>query len=370
MFYLNQDNWRQKEYQENLELIGSLSNLFSESDVPFLHYRIVETLFCKSFNAEDLSRSDLSADAKKDELGIGVKTFRNGNSKSFQKVAEFNKSILGDKPTPQKIAELRNRRIDATEIAHGLKRSIYHCVLRESNRFKLFEEPMHKINISSIHNINFNKGSIHFEDNKEQYSYSLSKSTLFKRFNTEKIVDEFEVRIIKNPLDELKNLLKSNNYLSGPYPLKTIYLPLYGLKNNKRYVFERSGLNQWNAKGRVRHPNEIYIPIPIKIHRLFSDFFPPRDTYFSLKFPDGEIVDASVCQAGGKALMTKQNKKLGKLILRDILKLKEGKLVTYGQLELLGIDSVQIYKISEYSYEINFAKCDSYEKFIARSIDR
>ena len=367
MFYLNQNNSRKKEYKRNLELIGSLSNLFSESDVPFLHYRIAETLFCKSFDAEDLSRSDLSADAKKGEIGIGIKTFRNGNSKSFQKVAEFNKSVLGNQPSPQKIAELRNRRIDATEIAHGLKQSIYHCVLRESNRFKIFEEPMHKINVSSIHNINFNKGAIHFEDSKEQYSYSLSKSTLFKRFNTEAIIEEFEVSIIKNPLDELKNLLSSNRFLSVPYPLKTIYLPLYGWKNNKKYVFEKSGLNQWNAKGRLRHPNEIYIPIPIKIHHLFATFFPSSDTCFSLKFPDGEIVDASFCQEGSKALMTKQNKKLGKLILRDILKLKEGVPVTYSQLELLGIDSVQIHKITEHSYEINFAKCDSYEKFISRS---
>ena len=80
MFYLNQNNSRKKEYKRNLELIGSLSNLFSESDVPFLHYRIAETLFCKSFDAEDLSRSDLSADAKKGEIGIGIKTFRTKNT--------------------------------------------------------------------------------------------------------------------------------------------------------------------------------------------------------------------------------------------------------------------------------------------------
>ena len=141
-------------------------------------------------------------------------------------------------------------------------------------------------------------------------------------------------------------------------------MPLYG---RKKKVYERSGLNQWNAGGRTRHHDEVYIPIPKLIHDLFPNFFPGRDIHFSLILPDGEKVDAKVCQDNSKALMTTSNKKLGKLILRDGLNLKIGELATYDKLQLLGIDSVRIDKINHEEYEINFSNSGSYEKFINES---
>jgi len=132
---------------------------------------------------------------------------------------------------------------------------------------------------------------------------------------------------------------------------------------DKQTIFEKSGLNQWNAGGRSRDPDEVYIPVPAEIHRKFPDFFPDRDTQFLLKFPDGENVESKICQDGGKALMTKSNRKLGKLILRDGLKLKEGELATYDKLQLFGIDSVRIDKISDDQFEINFSAAGSYDNF-------
>lgn len=375
MFYLQQHKKYQTEYQENLKILGSLSKLFSSSDIPFIYYRVAEKIFCDSFKANDLSRSDVAVDAKKDSLGIGLKTFLNGNGKSFQKVAEFNLSSLGEDPSPEKIAELRNVRIDFTEKAHGLNSSIYHCIVREANRFKIFEESMNKIDISGIGNIKKNKGSIHFDDGKDEYSFLLSKSTLAKRFTTKKIVHEFEVPVLLNPLNELKDLLNNRDFsLNRKEKLITndldknndhlptqVILPLYG---SNKTVYSKSGLNQWNAGGRMRHPNEIYIPIPAKIHHLFPNFFPSRDKLFSLTFPDGEIAEASVCQAGSKALMTKSNKKLGQLILRDGLRLKENELATYDKLQFLGVDSVRIQKIDSLHFELDFSRCGSYESFL------
>ena len=145
----------------------------------------------------------------------------------------------------------------------------------------------------------------------------------------------------------------------------TIFLPLYG---RNQTVFNKSGLNQWNAGGRDRHHNEVYIPVPIVIHQLFPDFFPNRDTSFSLKFPDGEIVDAKICQENGKALMTHSNRKLGKLILRDGLKLEIGELASYDKLQLLGIDSVRIDKTNDLNFEINFSQNGSFEDFILKNM--
>ncbi len=368
MFYSKQQNINQEQYQQFLCIVGSLSNLFSDSNVPYLYYRIAEKIFCRAFGAEDLSRSDVSADAKKDNLGIGLKTFLAGNNKTLQKVAEFNAdrnlyTNLSPKELIEKVSQLRNNRIDFTENAHNLEKSIYHCVLRDEGKFKIFEEAMDRVDIENIRNIKANKSSIVFDDGIHDYSFLLSKSTLTKRFKTENILFEFDVDILEDPLIELQKCLVKEIVVAKQKAKieEAIFLPLYG---RKQTVFEKSGLNQWNAGGRDRHHDEVYIPVPIVIHQLFPNFFPDRDTPFNLKFPDGESVTAKICQENGKALMTQSNRKLGKLILRDGLKLSIGELATYEKLQLLGIDSVRIDKISHSEFEINFSRNGSHEDFI------
>lgn len=132
-----------------------------------------------------------------------------------------------------------------------------------------------------------------------------------------------------------------------------------GVKN----VPEKSGLNQWHASGRPRNPNEIYIPIPAWIHRKFPDFFPNRDVAFELTLPDRNILSAKVCQDGSKALMSNPNMALGKWLLRDVLNLKEGNLLTYEKLQTIGLDAVVVYKIDSEHYDIDFTRTGSYEKF-------
>ncbi|RLA06110.1 MAG: hypothetical protein DRQ51_10305 [Gammaproteobacteria bacterium] len=126
----------------------------------------------------------------------------------------------------------------------------------------------------------------------------------------------------------------------------------------------KNTLNQWNASGRDRHPNEVYIPIPAIIHKNYPGFFPDRDTAFSLKLPNDKEMKTKVCQDNSKALMSYSNKELGKWILRDVLNLKETELLTYERLQILGIDSVRIDKINNLQFEINFSKIGSYESFL------
>jgi len=367
MFFQTQKSEFKKEYEHFLKIAGCLSNLFSESEIPYLYYRVAEKVFCRAFEAEDLSRSDVSADAKKDVLGIGLKTFLANNNRTFQKVAEFNNDRkIYDNLSPEKlirkVSELRNARIEFTENAHALEKSIYHCVIREKGKFMIFEEPMDKVDIANIKNIKERKGSIAFEDGKHDYSFLVSKSTLTKRFITEPIVYEFNVDILEDPLLELRKLLeKTDLQFEKEAKIKqTVYLPLYG---RNQTVFEKSGLNQWNAGGRDRHPNEVYIPIPVEIHKNFPSFFPDRDTPFDLKLPNGKKMQSKICQDGGKALMSYSNRELGQWILRDVLKLKEGQILDYEKLQTIGIDSVRIDKISNSDFEINFSRIGSYEQF-------
>jgi hypothetical protein len=371
MFYKNQPDLQKNNYEDYLKTVGSLSNLFSESAIPYLYYRLAEKVFCKAFEADDLSRSDVAIDAKKDGLGIGLKTFLLGNSKSFQKVAEFNADrhlydLLPTAKKIKKIAELRNERVGFAERSHGLKSSIYHCVVRKEGKFLLYEEKMDYVNISKILITKETKSAIHFNDGNNHYSFSLSKSTLLKKFIVKNPSQEFKVDIFKDPLEEIQKLVKKSK-LNKPQKIykDTVFLPLYG---KDKTVFTSSGLNQWNAKGRKRNINETYIPVPALLHKLKPNFFPPRDTHFDLKFPDGTHMKAKICQQGGKALMSDPNSHLGEWILRKVLKFPEGKLLNYRKLEEIGIDSVRIDKINDGTFEINFSALDSYENWVEKVI--
>lgn len=153
-------------------------------------------------------------------------------------------------------------------------------------------------------------------------------------------------------------------------------MPLYSTRLGK--VAEGSGLNQWNAGGRLRHKDEAYIPIPKWIHEVFPMFFPySLEKYqiaknngrsyegpsFTLELPDGQGISAKVCQENGKALMSNPNSLLGKWLLRHVLQAPPGQLVTYDFLERLGIDSVLITKINKDYFRIDFAKLGSFAKF-------
>src|SRR5574344_1360894 len=69
MKIINYDNDQFNEYKNNLKLIGSLSLLFSESDDQWLDYRVPENLYCECFNATNLARSCITADAKLNNIG-------------------------------------------------------------------------------------------------------------------------------------------------------------------------------------------------------------------------------------------------------------------------------------------------------------
>ncbi|MGB1077538.1 MAG: restriction endonuclease, partial [Bdellovibrionales bacterium] len=151
--------------------------------------------------------------------------------------------------------------------------------------------------------------------------------------------------------------------------LSRVILPLYSERDGN--VPLKSGLNQWNAGGRDRHEDEVYIQIPRWVQTRFPMFFPSRDIVFNLGLPDGRTLEAKPCQDGGelngvkvgKALMSSPNKALGKWILRDILKLVPGEVCTLEMLQELGIDSVEVTKLSSKQYKINFAPLGAYEEF-------
>lgn len=364
-------------YTEILGLIGSLSKLFSDSEIPYLNYRVTENLFCDAFDASNESRTDCSADAVKGNIGIGIKTFVNGNGRSFQKVAEFNSEAYKFRgkeinEVVKIVSEMRNERIEFTKRLYNLEEIIYHCIVRDERKISVFECNMNKINIEKIMIQKASKNSIHFKDDKEEYSINLSKSTLYKRFITKDILESVNVEIIQNPIELLTSKLRIPIDIErvaehdSRYDISNkeyVILPLFSDKG-ERHVPSKSSLNQWNAGGRKRDKDEAYISIPSWIHKKFPEFFPDRDKCFNLKLPDGQVIRAKVCQDGGKALMSNPNLDLGRWILRKVLNLNMGELLTYDRLESLGIDSVAITKENDLEYHIDFMKLGSYDNFL------
>lgn len=361
-------------YLKLLSATAKLSRLFSESQVPYIYYRAAENIFCRSFNAENLSRGDSAFDANLNSIGIGLKTFICEKQYSTEKVAEFNKlsnqlKIFKGKELALKLAEYRNERIELANRLYDIKNSLYHIVARRRNELLLFETDYDKIDLNNIQSVKESPSGLQFHDGKNFYSYNFSKSTLFRKFEVPKNAFNLPVEIIDDPYNLLLELFEDLKDLSSAKDLfikgeNYVILPLYGIKNKEKFVFEKSGLNQWNAGGRKRDFGEIYIPIPIVIHNLYPDFFPPRDTEFNLKIPTGEIFKAKVCQDNSKALMTNPNKALSDWLLRKVLNLKEGELATIDKMEELGFDSVIIQKNPDGTYKIDKAKSDSFEDFL------
>lgn len=369
-------NIEQISYYENLlKAFTSLTKLFSDNNQPYLEYRAMENIYCKSFNAINLAREDGAFDAKIGDIGIGLKTF-GIKEKSIEKIAEFNKysfelkSIKNKDDLAEKLAILRNDRIITAKNLHGLTNCKYHCIGRCKNELIIFETDYPLLNIFNLSNIYKSDKSLSFSDGDHEYRFNFSKSVLMKRFSLDNssIISRVDIKIFNDPYKAILKLLSS---LDSTLETKNeqekdfVILPLYSTRATKQKVVQnRSALNQWNANGRPRNSGEIYIPIPSIIHKINSNFFPNRDTIFSLKTPKGDILKAKVCQDNSKALMTNPNNALSNWLLRDILMLKEYELLTYERLKNSGYDALRITKIDNMNYEITLSKLDSYEEFI------
>lgn len=353
------------DYTDLIRAVCSMSNLFSESDKPYIDYRIAENLFCRCFRAENLSRSDCSVDARIGRIGVGIKTFLDNTNS--QKIAEFNRDSfkyrdLDDEDAARIISMLRNERLEFTKRTYGVDETIYHCLVRGSGLVNIIENPMDLISTEKISDFYGKNNVIYFTDGKCQYSFNKSKSTLYKKFDCESPLLKIKTEIFSDPFEMIRGLPKKEfEFTTLKRERESVILPLYSLRKKGRYVPEKSGLNQWNASGRRRSCDEVYIPVPQRIHKSHPNFFPPRYTEFILRLPDGtSVLSAKICQENGKALMTNPNSALGDWILRKVLGVPEGMLVTYDLLENLGINATVVYKNSNLDYSIDFTYVDIY----------
>jgi hypothetical protein len=418
----------EERYATLLRLVGSLSRLFSENDSPYVDSRFVERLFVQTTGARDLSRMDISFDAVKDDIGVGVKTFLAGaGSSKREKIAEFTTFArdgrfagLDKESLVHEVVSARNDRVvsDANEVGIDLSKSLYHCLIRMPGGAVVHEEAYGAIDVSGIlptdsqGNVlkSWSKmgNGIYFTDGISQYSFSVAKNVLMKRFEFDREKGFISIDIKDDPLGDLEQMFatpvttispgqrKSNSTgfaFSSTGELDLVFsrheeemnpgfdyviLPLYSTRNSDRLVPERSGINQWNAAGRTRQLGEAYVPIPALVHMYCPEFFPMRDATFKLQLPNqSSPVMAKVCQDNSKALMTSPNRHLGTWLI-GVLKPNLEKWMfeetpgtmpplNYSDLEKIGKDSVRVSRVrkgEELVYAIEFAPIGSYEDFL------
>lgn len=388
MFYENQPVKQQESYKTMLSIVGSLTQLFSASDSPYLAYRAHENIFCKYMEAENLARADCSADAKKGRIGVGLKTW---TGQDDQKVAEFGRlretfAGLTGMDLVRKIAEYRNERIRVTKNLYGIDTMIYHIVRRVPGAMQILEHAFEYIDVDHLTLI-ANRGNVnntYFTDGRHTYHFSVSKNTLYMIFEDLEFLDSFDVDIMEDPYSFLMNLVGEpcttdtrTDVMEAIHPQPQpqrpqLCLRLYSSRaDGRKFVADKSGLNQWNGARRntrtntltPRDPNELYIPYPAEDRARTSGFFPGRDTVFALTLPDGSVIPAKVCQADGKAIMSNPNKLLGEWLLRKVFELPEGTVVTYQMLQRFGVDSVIFTKHGDLQYSVDFAEVGTYEHF-------
>lgn len=360
--FCSADRTKRHSYVQYLKAISSISSLFSDSQTPYIDYRIVENLFCRCFDAENLSRSCIAIDARIGGTGIGIKTFVDS---PFQKIAEFDKkrsyTDTGDVfEDAARVAELRNERLDFSKDAYAIEDFIYHYIVRRESSLSIHECPMDYIDTDRIKVTKSTDKGFDFTDGKNKYKFSRPKSTVLESFDIMNSLYSFGVEFMEDPARALMDMYSgeisidcSSEHLKAP----TLVLPLFS-KRGSIHVPEKSGLNQWNAGGRKRDFDEIYIPYQKEDRDRSPDFFPGRDVPFDLELPNGEVISAKVCQDSGKAIMSNPNKELGRWLLRDVLHLDYGQLVTLDMLDDLGVNAVLFTKDGVGKYSIDFTQID------------
>lgn len=414
-------------YLRLLKPVASLSYLFSDNHVPYLNSKFVERLYVRASDAEDTAADNSSFDAIAPiKVGVGIKTFVSSKSAKFEneKIAEFTKDAnagmfdgLDDEQLLRKAIELRNLRLSSDANSYGLDitNAIYHCLIRIEGGAIIQEEPMSLVDVPKLHPVDGQGRELReigdkviLSDGINTYSYNKSKRVLYKKFKVNippsaEFGGLINLPINKNILNELSGDVLAGSAISDDVfclkdvkqeplifdseanaddsaltqmPDNFVILPLYSTKGGKKEVPERSGINQWNAGGRVRKFGEAYIPIPSWIYRSHPNFLPARNQYFRLKLQDGTIQKAKICQDGGKALMTDPNDKLcawfysaiePNLSYDKIMKrLQEKRPYTYADLVRVGKDSVKITKATpglDYDFSLTFCPLDTFEDF-------
>jgi len=134
---------------------------------------------------------------------------------------------------------------------------------------------------------------------------------------------------------------------TGLSSVKISFLDRYGA------LPQRSGLNWGQRPEEHREPNQAYIRLPASIYR--TDFFPPVKVHFTLLTDDSKILICTRAQQNGKAIHTPHNNSLIGEYFRQRLGVANGAPIVLKDLSNYGRTDIDIYKIDDETYFMDFA---------------
>lgn len=143
--------------------------------------------------------------------------------------------------------------------------------------------------------------------------------------------------------DEKKEAIKTR--MSELERVKTSFLA------NDGTLPEISGLNWGQRSG--REPNQAYVRLPASIYN--TNFFPAKGIPFILITDDNESFVCTRAQANGKAIHTPHNNSLLGIYFRNRIGVPLGELVKKEDLINYGRVDVDIYKIDDESFYLDFS---------------
>jgi hypothetical protein len=222
-----------EKYKECLYHASDLSQLYSNSPILHIDYRLAEKIFAFCSGGVDISRFDKVFDTLvcvkdkqniKSISGVGVKTFtiNDINGSSMEKIQEFTAisgrgelNNISELELIKKVSKFRNATIkaDCKELGVNLSLSYYHCLVRSPVGVLIHHEPYELIDTKKIKLIcseknirKKNANTIWFTDGKNEYKYYRSKSVLYKKFDLAKHInsDLIKVKINTKVWEELE----------------------------------------------------------------------------------------------------------------------------------------------------------------------
>ncbi|MCP8856871.1 NgoFVII family restriction endonuclease [Latilactobacillus fuchuensis] len=399
-------NEQQYEYIEYLKMYGALSALFNQkastTGAPYLDSKYQETVYARSFHSEEVDIGNTPHDIKSvidnKNIGIGIKTWLNSKP-SYQKVMQL-KSFKDEiecfrypgkeAELAGKIASIKNKKllVDYGRLGLVNDKNIYHFATRDEGTVVLRETTYPMIELNKLSDFNLSEKSFSFTDGLKKYKYTFGDSQIWMYFDPQ-AEDTYELKsinidIMQNPFDFLKDAFSNISKIIVPTVRDAVYLPLYSV--HQQGVPEKSGLNASHGSsknknsGLPRPKYEAYIPVPKEFHNKYPNWF--SDTIDTSKYnnkaielnlhmPNGEEYPARLTQSGFKSLQTNPQSVLGEWLIHEVLGFDANHIITMGDLENAGFDSVKVWHedINDKSQIwVDFAPVGSYKEFMSGNI--
>jgi hypothetical protein len=153
----------------------------------------------------------------------------------------------------------------------------------------------------------------------------------------------------KRRITNLKQVKKPDPQLISELAgLDRVKLSLLDSRSNETHT--RAGLNWGQRKG--RDPDQAYIPVSAEITRL--GVLPPPSRHFTIITDDGITLTCVVAQQGAKAIESPESNALLGRYFRQRMGLPSGAYVTKGHLLKYGRTDVDLYKIRDDYYYLDF----------------